>query len=118
MYSYEVENVLPEALIDHVAERFRVLGDATRLTILRLLLTRERNVGEICKALPGCSQANISRHLRVLHDAGLVQRRKDGTAVYYRIADETVTSLCEIVCARLKTQAVEHARAFTAQDAG
>jgi DNA-binding transcriptional ArsR family regulator len=107
-----MSDLVPEFLIEHVAERFRVLGDATRLSILRLLRERgELNVGEICEALDS-SQANISKHLRTLHDAGVVSRRREGTAAYYRIADPSITRLCDIVCSRLKLQAKEEAQTF------
>ena len=60
---------LPPELLEHVAERFRVLGDATRLGIIRTLLDDgEQNVGQLVDRL-GTSQANVSKHLRVLHDA-------------------------------------------------
>lgn len=106
--------LLPETLIEHVAERFRVLGDATRLSILRLLIAKdELNVGEISEELES-SQANISKHLRTLYDAGFLIRRKDGTAAYYSIADPSVKQLCDIVCDRLKLQAAREARTFAA----
>jgi DNA-binding transcriptional ArsR family regulator len=105
--------LLPESLVEHVAERFRVLGDATRLSILHLLQQRgELNVREICLALDGSSQANVSKHLLTLHRAGIVERRPEGTAVYYRITDPTLVALCEIVCDRLKLQAIEEARTY------
>lgn len=105
-------DLLPEALVEHVAERFRVLGDATRLSILSLLIQRgELNVGDICEALGG-SQANISKHLRTLHAAGIVARRRDGTAACYSVADPSIIRLCKVVCDRLKIQAVEDARVF------
>lgn len=105
-------DLLPDAIVEHVAERFRVLGDATRLSILSLLLDRrELNVGDICDAL-GSSQANVSKHLRILHAAGIVARRPEGTAAYYRIADPSIVRLCKVVCDRLKVQAVEDARVF------
>jgi DNA-binding transcriptional ArsR family regulator len=108
-----MSHLIPESLIEHVAERFRVLGDATRLSILRLLLERgELNVGEICDALEGSSQANVSKHLRILHVAGIVSRRREGTAAYYRIADPSIAELCDMVCDRLTVQAVEEARTF------
>jgi DNA-binding transcriptional ArsR family regulator len=95
-----------------VAERFRVLGDATRLSILRVLREQgELNVGEICDALGG-SQANVSKHLRTLSEAGIVGRRREGTAAYYRIIDPSITKLCDLVCNRLVLQAKEEARAF------
>ena len=99
-------------MIEHVAERFRVLGDATRLSILRLLLEQgELNVGQICAALAS-SQANVSKHLRILLGAGMVSRHAEGTAAYYTVADPSLTRLCEIVCERLKLQVAEDARTF------
>jgi DNA-binding transcriptional ArsR family regulator len=105
--------LLPESLVEHVAERFRVLGDATRLSILHLLQERgELNVREICDALGGASQANVSKHLLILHRAGIVERRPEGTAAYYSITDPSIARLCDIVCDRLKLQVTEEARTF------
>ena len=101
---------LPAHLLERVAERFRVLGDSTRLSILRALLDRsEMNVGEIVDCL-GAGQANVSKHLRVLHEAGIVGRRQVGTAVYYAVADGSIPNLCDLVCDRLRLQAEEEAR--------
>lgn len=108
-----MSGLVPASLIEHVAERFRVLGDATRLSILSLLREHgELNVGEICEALAGSSQANVSKHLRTLSLAGIVARRPEGTAAYYRIADPSIIKLCDTVCGRLKLQAREDARTF------
>jgi DNA-binding transcriptional ArsR family regulator len=104
--------LVPDELIEHVAERFRVLGDVTRLSILRLLRERgEMNVGEICAELD-TSQANVSKHLRTLAAAGIVARRREGTAADYTIADPTITKLCDVVCARIVRQAKDSARAL------
>lgn len=103
---------LPPHLLDHVAERFRVLGDATRLKILQALLTEgELNVGELVERL-GLSQANVSKHLRVLHDAAVVARRPQGTAAYYSVIDDSVVQLCDLVCDRLREQKLEEAKVF------
>lgn len=103
---------LPPHLLEHVAERFRVLGDATRLALLRTLLASgELNVGELVERL-GCSQANVSKHLRILLDAGIVGRRSQGTAAYYAVTDPSITRLCDLVCDRLRDQAEGEARAF------
>ena len=103
---------LPTQMLEPLAERFRILGDATRLTILQLLLEHgELNVGDLSRLLCS-SQANVSKHLRTLHGAGNVERRAEGTAAYYRMADSSVSQLCDIVCARLRVQAAETARAF------
>lgn len=104
---------LPLPLLEHVAERFRVLGDATRLAILRALLDAgELNVGELVERL-GSTQANVSKHLRVLLNAGVVQRRPDGTAAYYSVVDESAIQLCDVVCSRLREQKAEEARVFS-----
>ncbi|MEZ5217561.1 MAG: metalloregulator ArsR/SmtB family transcription factor [Ilumatobacteraceae bacterium] len=104
---------LPVELLEHVAERFRVLGDATRLSILRTLLDDgEANVGELVERL-GSSQANISKHLRVLQSAGIVARRPEGTAAYYSVADPSLLPICSIVCERLRDQVADDARTFS-----
>ena len=103
---------IPEHLLEHVAERFRVLGDATRLSILRLLLDQgPLNVGELVERL-NTSQANASKHLRILHEARMVSREPRGTAVYYSVSDPTVIELCDVVCGRLREQVAEDALAF------
>ncbi|MGJ3244259.1 MAG: ArsR/SmtB family transcription factor [Opitutales bacterium] len=63
----------------------------------------ERSVGEVVEAT-GANQANVSRHLSTLVQAGILARRKAGTRVYYRIADESVFELCRVVCGRLQAE--------------
>ena len=82
-------SLVPDALLDRVAQRFRVLGDASRLAIVRLLVERgEASVGEVVDAV-GMSQANVSKHLRLLLDAGIVSRRREGTSAYYAVVDSS-----------------------------
>lgn len=103
---------MPPALAEAVAERFRALGDPTRLAIVEsLFIDGEQNVGELVERL-GASQANLSKHLRVLYDAGFVARRPAGTAAYYRIDDPGISQLCDIVCARIRQQTEAEARAL------
>ncbi len=103
---------IPEQMLEQVAMRFRVLGDATRLSILRILLDNgPLNVGELVERL-NTSQANASKHLRVLHEARMVFREPRGTAAYYAVSDPTVTELCDLVCGRLREQVAQEARAF------
>ena len=103
---------IPETMLQDVAERFRVLSDATRLRILRLLLVDGAlNVGEIVERLD-MSQANASKHLRTLYEAGVVDREARGTAAYYAVVDPTVTQLCDVVCGRLREQVESQAKAF------
>ena len=91
---------LSEAALQMIAERFKVLAEPMRLKILHALWDGEQTVGEII-ATTGALQANVSKHLGILQQAGLVRRRKDGLNVYYRICDETVFELCEVVCTSL-----------------
>ncbi|GIW18175.1 MAG: metalloregulator ArsR/SmtB family transcription factor [Tepidiforma sp.] len=105
--------MVPPHLLEPVAERFRILGDATRLAILRtLMLEGELNVSQLVDRLE-MSQANISKHLKILADAGIVARRAEGTAAFYRVTDPTLTTLCDLVCGRLREQAEAEARAFS-----
>ena len=66
----------------------RALDDATRLRILRLLAHMELAVGELAQVL-GQSQPRVSRHVRILSDAGLAERRKEGSWVFLTLADRT-----------------------------
>lgn len=91
-----MEGLTPEAL-QHVAAYFQALSEPTRLQILNFLRAGERNVGELAE-LCGYTSANISRHLNFLARNGLVARESRGTSVYYRIADESVYALCDLVC--------------------
>jgi DNA-binding transcriptional ArsR family regulator len=95
-----VRRELSEAALAMIAERFKVLAEPMRLKILHALWDGERTVGEIIDAVDGL-QANVSKHLGVLQQAGLVSRRKNGLRVFYRIADPTVFDLCEVVCESL-----------------
>jgi DNA-binding transcriptional ArsR family regulator len=88
---------LPDDLVDQVARRFRVIGEPARIRLLDRLRDGDATVGELT-AVSGSTQQNVSKHLAVLHDAGIVHRTKLGTSVRYGIADPTVFALCEIVC--------------------
>ena len=88
---------LPENVLDLMAAKFRMLSDPTRLAILRCLMAGERNVGQVV-AETARGQANVSKHLRLLADAGLIRRRKAGLQVYYAIADPLIEKLCHLVC--------------------
>ncbi len=92
----------PEAL-ELVAARFRVLSEPSRLRILHTLGRSEMSVGDLVVAT-NASQANTSKHLGMLLDAGIVARRKEGLNAYYRVADESIFELCELVCSRLANQ--------------
>jgi DNA-binding transcriptional ArsR family regulator len=97
-----MEGLSADALA-HVAAYFQALSEPTRLRILNLLRSGERNVGELAE-LCGFTAANVSRHLNVLARHGLVTRESRGTSVYYRIADPSVYALCDLVCGSIARQ--------------
>lgn len=98
-----VPHPLPEDLAELIARRFRALGDPLRVRSLDLLRDGEQTVNALADQL-GAGQQNVSKHLSVLADAGMVARRKAGTHVYYRIADDGVFALCEQVCGSIQDQ--------------
>ncbi|HUE88804.1 MAG TPA: metalloregulator ArsR/SmtB family transcription factor [Vicinamibacterales bacterium] len=87
-------------LFEPVAERFRALGEPARLRILNALRGGEATVGELVETT-GLTQANLSKHLQLLHALGFVTRRKQGLFVYYTLADADIFRLCDIMCGRL-----------------
>lgn len=92
---------LSDAVVELIAERFAVLAEPMRIKILDLLRDRgEASVQNVAEAL-GATHANVSRHLNLLYRAAIVDRRKDGARVRYRIADPAVFRLCEEVCGGL-----------------
>jgi DNA-binding transcriptional ArsR family regulator len=94
---------LPEDLAELIARRFRAISEPLRIRMLDLLREGELSVNELAEQL-GAGQQNVSKHLGVLVDAGMLARRKEGNRVYYRIADEGVFALCEQVCGALQSQ--------------
>lgn len=88
---------LSEPTLEMVAERFKVLSEPMRLKLLYALIDGEKNVSELMQET-GSLQANVSKHLGVLLDAGFVGRRKQGVSSYYRITDESIFELCDLVC--------------------
>jgi ArsR family transcriptional regulator len=95
---------IPDEFLDLMAEKFRMLSDPTRLAILRTLMQGERNVTQVVEET-GRNQANVSKHLKMLAEAGLVSRRKDGLQVFYRLDDPLVERLCKLVCETIVEEA-------------
>jgi DNA-binding transcriptional ArsR family regulator len=83
--------------LDLIAARFRVLGDASRLRLLNLLMQGEASVQDLVEQ-SGLSQTNVSRHLGLLRHDRLVARTRDGNRALYRITDPSVEKLCRLVC--------------------
>jgi DNA-binding transcriptional ArsR family regulator len=103
-----MKGLTPEAL-QEVAAYFQALSEPTRLQILNYLRKSERNVGELAE-LCGYTAANISRHLTMLTKHGMVARESRGNSVYYRIADEQIYALCDLVCGNIARQFEQTAR--------
>lgn len=97
---------LPDPLVDLIARRFRAIGEPMRIRLLDNLREGEATVAELTGSV-AASQQNVSKHLAVLADAGIVGRRKDGNRVYYRITDESVLAICEVVCGTVQRQLTE-----------
>jgi DNA-binding transcriptional ArsR family regulator len=96
-----VPHPLPDPLVELVAQRFRVLSEPARIKLLDALRAGPASVGELA-ARVGLSQQNASKHLGVLHSAGLLQRTRTGNTAQYAIADPSVFTLCELVCDSLR----------------
>jgi DNA-binding transcriptional ArsR family regulator len=101
-----IPHPLPAPLIELIAERFRVLGEPARIGLLDRLRDGEASVQALERAT-GLSQQNVSKHLGMLLQAGIVSRRREGNFSIYAIADQSVFELCELVCGNLRRRASE-----------
>jgi len=101
---------LTDAARDRVAARFRALAEPMRLRVLERLFQGPASVSDILEHVGG-TQANVSKHLALLHAAGLLSRKKDGTRTVYAISDPTLKRICSIVCAEVERSAKSEADA-------
>jgi len=92
-----VVSPIPDELVELIARRFRLLSEPMRIRLLDRLRGGEATVHQLADEL-GASEQNISKHLMLSAEAGVLARRKQGNRVYYRLADEDVLALCEQVC--------------------
>jgi len=98
-----IKRLTPETL-RAIAQRFKVLAEPARLAVLSALRDRPLNVSELIDAT-GLNQANLSKHLQLLHAGGFVTRQRDGLFVIYALADASVFTLCDVMCGQLERQA-------------
>lgn len=97
-----MKELIPREKLGRVAERFKLLGEPVRLELLNHLHVQgEMNVQELVEAT-GQQHANVSKHLRLLADAGMVSRRKEGLYAYYHIEDPSISGLCLLVCGQVE----------------
>lgn len=102
---------LSPALLAAVAVRFKVMSEPARLQVLDALRRGPLHVSGLVAAT-GLNQANLSKHLQVLHAHGLVSRRRDGLFVFYELADDSVLDLCDLVCGAVEAHARKTALAY------
>lgn len=105
-----VNSISPDILVP-VAEYFKVLSEVSRLQILRCLKEKEMNVTELAEAT-GLGQANLSKHLKVLTQAGILHRQPQGVSAYYSISDPMIFDLCDLVCGRISERIQQQAEYF------
>jgi DNA-binding transcriptional ArsR family regulator len=106
---------VPAEVVQQVAEYFGVLSEPMRLRLLNLLRDGEKCVQDLVDSTQ-TSQANVSKHLKVMLQAGILTRRSEGTSAYYSVSDELIFELCNLVCDRLASrieQQAKHFRAFS-----
>jgi DNA-binding transcriptional ArsR family regulator len=87
-------------VFERAAELFSLMGSPMRLRILSALCDQERSVSQLLERI-GTTQPNLSQHLNVLYQSGIVAKRKEGTQVYYRVQSEKAVTLCRSVCTQV-----------------
>jgi ArsR family transcriptional regulator len=107
---------LADAALEMVAARFRALAEPVRLRILSTLMQGERTVGQLVEA-SATGQANVSKHLAILRDAGMVSTRREGVTTVCSIADPAIHQLCDLMCKRLRAEMEAKAQALEATQA-
>ena len=100
-------------VVQQVAAYFSILSEPMRLKILNLLRDGEKCVQDLVVAT-STSQANVSKHLKVMMQAGILSRRAEGTSAYYSVADDLTFELCTLVCDRLASRIEQQAQNFRA----
>src|SRR5690242_12593815 len=96
MSKRKADRLLSDEELDKVARHFRVLGEPTRLKILQAVCHQPRSVNDVVAAV-GATQANVSKHLAMLADAGILTREKAGQCVFYGMKDQLAVKMCELV---------------------
>jgi DNA-binding transcriptional ArsR family regulator len=100
MSKKKLSHPLTTGELELIAARFKMLGEPMRLKILQAVCQTPRMVNEIVETT-GSTQANVSKHLALLAAASVLARERDGQCVYYRVKDQLVVQLCELVRAQL-----------------
>jgi len=101
MSKSKIQKPLTEIELDHLATRFKLLGEPMRLRILQAVCHDSRTVNEIVE-ITGSTQANVSKHLTLLAAGGILSRKKEGQCVYYSMKDAMVMQFCSMVRNQIK----------------
>ena len=98
------KEILSPTQLAAVSRLFGVLSEPSRLALLQALREGPLSVSELMEVC-AMKQANVSKHLAVLHDHHLVKRERAGVSVRYQIADPMIFSLCNLVCGKMERDA-------------
>ncbi len=118
MGEYHGERLSGEVLV-MLAERFKVFSEPMRLKLVVSLMDGEKSVSELVRDTGGL-QANVSKHLGMLLDAGVVGRRKQGLHTYYKITDASVYEICDLMCGSIQDRlaaSLDNFSSFTTREA-
>ncbi|MBD2364029.1 winged helix-turn-helix transcriptional regulator [Anabaena minutissima FACHB-250] len=92
-----------------IAEYFKVLSEVSRLQVLCALKTGAKNVTEIME-ITQLKQANVSKHLQILAQTGIIKRQPQGVSVFYEISDPIIFDVCELVCQSLSVRLAQQSQ--------
>ena len=103
-----------DLVFESAAELFGLLSAPVRLKIISAVFQGERSVSGLL-AVVDTTQPNMSQHLATLYRAGVLERRREGTQVYYKLQSERIATLCRAVCTQVSTE-LDGAQAMPASD--
>jgi DNA-binding transcriptional ArsR family regulator len=101
MSNLNAKSRLADEELEGIALHFRLLGEPMRLKILQAVCREPRTVNDIVTAV-GATQANVSKHLSLLANAGILTREKQGQCVFYGLRDPLTLKMCQLVRSQLR----------------
>jgi ArsR family transcriptional regulator len=104
---------LSDEAFEMLGEQFKAFSEPMRLKLVYSLMDGEKSVSELVDETGGL-QANVSKHLRMLLEAKVVERRKQGLNSFYAIADESVFKLCDLMCTSIEDRLTADLKSFSA----
>ncbi len=103
---------LSEDAFEMLSEQFKAFSEPMRLKLVYALMEGEKSVSELVEETGGL-QANVSKHLRMLLEARIVERRKQGLNSYYSIADDSIFQLCDLMCNSIQDRLTSDLKSFS-----